>query len=70
MTRSEVGYQLQNAKGRVCVRAELAWPEKKVAAVLPEGDDVREEFERRGWTVFDAADLSRHEAELRGLVEG
>ena len=33
----EVGYELQDGKGRVCAQAELAWPDRKVAAVLPEG---------------------------------
>jgi hypothetical protein len=64
----EVGYELQDARGRVCAQAELAWPERKVTAVLPEGGDHRDEFERRGWTVFDATDLSRQEAPLRSLL--
>jgi hypothetical protein len=66
----EVGYELQDSKGRVCAQAELAWPDRKVAAVLPEGGDSRTPFEGRGWTVFDATDLVAHEAELRTLVEG
>jgi hypothetical protein len=70
LPRPEVGYELQDGNGRVCAQAELAWPERKVAAVLPEGGDDRTPFEQRGWTVFDAVDLSRHEAELRSKVEG
>ena len=54
----EVGYELQDGNGRFCARAELAWPERKVAAVLPEGGDDRTPFEQRGWAVFDAAGLS------------
>jgi hypothetical protein len=65
----EVGHEIQE-KGRVCAQAELAWPEKKVAVVLPEGADARGAFERRGWTVFEAANLGDHEAELRSQVEG
>ncbi len=55
-------------KGRVCAHAELAWPSKKVAAVLPEGGDLRAEFEGRGWTVWDATALVDHETELRSLL--
>jgi len=48
----------------------LAWPDRKVAAVLPEGGYHRTACEELGWTVFDAADLAKHEAELRSMVEG
>jgi len=34
----EVGYELQDDQGRVCAEAELAWPTKKVAILLPEQD--------------------------------
>ena len=64
----EVGFELPDEKGRVCAHAELAWPTRKVAAVLPEGGDQRAEFERRGWTVLDATDLANHETELRSLL--
>ena len=64
----EVGYELQDGKGRVRAQAELAWPGQKVAAVLPEGGDQRAEFEGRGWTALDATELSRHEAQLRSLL--
>jgi hypothetical protein len=66
----EVGYELQDDVGRVCAQAELAWPWKEVAAVLPEGGDARSPFEQRGWTVFDVTELDRHEAQLRSLLEG
>jgi hypothetical protein len=66
----EVGYELRDEEGRACARAELAWPGRKVAAVLPEGGDHRAPFEQRGWRVLDATDLSGHEAELRSLVAG
>jgi hypothetical protein len=64
----EVGYELPDDKGRVCAQAELAWPERKVAAVLPEGSDQRPEFEKRGWTVLDATTLADHETDLRKLL--
>ncbi len=66
----EIGYELQDGKGRVSAQAELAWPDRKVAAVLPEGGDQRTPFERLGWTVFDASVLAKHETELRSMLEG
>ena len=32
----EIGFELQDEQGRVCAEAELAWPDKQVAVVLPE----------------------------------
>lgn len=64
----ELGYELQDDRGRVTAQAELAWPGRKVAAVLPEGGDQRAEFERRGWTVFDATDLLNQEKQLRSAL--
>jgi len=66
----EVGYELQDENGRVCSQAELAWPDRKVAAILPEGGDHRTPFAQRGWTVFDALELARHEAQVKSLLEG
>ena len=64
----EVGYEVLDKKGRVCAQAELAWPDRKVVAVLPEGIDVRGEFEGRRWTVFDAADLAKVEDQLKASL--
>jgi hypothetical protein len=64
----EVGYELQDDQGRIRAQAELAWPERKVAAVLPEGGDGWAEFERRNWTVFDATELSGQEPQLRSSL--
>src|SRR5271157_301239 len=64
----EVGYELLDEKGRVCAQAELAWPNRKVVAVLPEGIDVSEEFEQRGWTVFDATELAKVEGQLKASL--
>ena len=44
----EVGFELQDDKGRVCAQAELAWPDRKVAAVLPEGGDQRRRVREAG----------------------
>ena len=64
----EVGFELLDEKGRVCAQVELAWPNRKVAAVLPEGTDVSEEFRKRGWTVFDATDLAKVEDQLKASL--
>jgi len=64
----EVGFELLGDKGRVCAQAELAWPDRKVVAVLPEGVDVRGEFEGRGWTVFNATDLAKVEDRLKASL--
>jgi hypothetical protein len=47
-----VGYELQDKQGRVCAEAELAWPSKKVAVLLPEQDEAEAEFAAQGWKVF------------------
>jgi hypothetical protein len=62
-----VGFELQD-DGRVCAQAELAWPAKKVAAVLPEGVDARPAFEKQGWTILDATELTGKEPQLRELL--
>ena len=64
----EVGYELLDEKGRVCAQAELAWPDRKVVAVLPEGIDVSEEFKKRGWMVFDATELAKVEGQLKASL--
>ena len=64
----EVGFELADEKGRVCAHAELAWPSLKLAAVLPAGGDQWAEFEKRGWTVWDATALANQETELRSLL--
>jgi hypothetical protein len=48
----EVGYELQDEQGRVCAEAELAWPSKQVALLLPEQDQAEAEFVAQGWKVF------------------
>jgi hypothetical protein len=51
----EVGYELQDATGRVCAEAELAWPGARVAVVLPERAEATPAFQERGWSVFGPA---------------
>lgn len=63
-----VGFELQDQSGRVCADAELAWPKKKVAALLPDGAASKPAFESQGWKVFDATDLSSTESQLRELI--
>ena len=48
----ENGYEIQDDQGRVCAEAELAWPSKKVAVLLPEQSEAEAIFQERGWKVF------------------
>ena len=64
-----VGYEFQDKKGRICAEAELAWPKRKVAAILPEQAESKPGFEAQGWRVFNATDLTSHEGELRELLK-
>ena len=50
------GYELQDEQGRVCAEAELAWPSKKVAMLLPEQAEAETEFAAQGWKVFSTED--------------
>jgi hypothetical protein len=52
----EVGYELQDEQGRVCAEAELAWPSKKLALLLPEQVEAAAEFAAQGWKVFSTED--------------
>ena len=47
-----VGFELIGSAGVVLAEAELAWPEKSVAVLLPEQWDSILEFENAGWHVF------------------
>jgi DEAD/DEAH box helicase domain-containing protein len=49
----KIGFELQDDQERVCAEAELAWPDKRVAVVLPERIAAHEMFRERGWNVFD-----------------
>jgi hypothetical protein len=63
-----VGYELMSDSGGVCVNAELAWPERKIAALLPEGEESRPEFEARGWQTYNALELLKNESQLQALL--
>ena len=54
----DVGYELQDGAGRVCAEAELAWPIRKLAVVLPEKRDAVAEFRRQGWKVVTSSELT------------
>ena len=60
----EVGFELQDEQGRVCAEAELAWPSKKLAVILPERQDAESEFKAQGWKVVSADDLAAHSQHL------
>ena len=56
----EAGYELTGRAGRVIAEAELAWPERQVAVLLPEQREWATAFEAEGWRVihFGSDDLS------------
>jgi hypothetical protein len=63
-----VGFELLDEKGRVCAEAELAWPEKKVAALLSSQVQGAEAFESRNWRIFAADDLISKQMEIQSLI--
>ncbi len=66
----EVGYgELADEKGRVCADAELAWPDRSVAVLLPERTESAAAFEAVGWKVFSVADLADPQPLLGRLTE-
>lgn len=48
-----VGFELTGNNGVVLAEAELAWPERNIAVLLPEQRESRPTFEQAGWQVFD-----------------
>ncbi|MBI2806633.1 MAG: DEAD/DEAH box helicase [Planctomycetes bacterium] len=60
----EVGYELQDDQGRVCAEAELAWPSKKLAVLVPEHSDAAAAFKSQGWKVFSVDDLAAQSQQL------
>ena len=66
----EVGYELQDSQGRVLAQAELAWPDRQVAIVMPEEHANVAAFEQEGWTVLGLQDLAKPHAELSQLPRG
>ena len=47
-----VGFELTRGTGAVLAESELAWPERKVAVLLPEKRKWKAPFERAGWCVI------------------
>ena len=47
-----VGYELTRDTGAVLAESELAWPERKVAVLLPEKREWKSPFESAGWWVI------------------
>ena len=60
----EVGYELQDEQGRVCAEAELAWPSKKLAVLVPERMEASAEFQAQGWKVYSADGLAAQSQQL------
>jgi hypothetical protein len=56
-SRPENGYELLDSAGRVCAEAELAWPQAKIAVVLPERAEAAAVFQDRGWSAFGPANF-------------
>ncbi len=50
----EPGFELADETGQVVAEAELAWPSRRTAVLLPEQDVHKMHFERAGWRVFTA----------------
>jgi len=48
----EPGYELAGEHGQVAGTAELAWPDAKIAVLLPEQENDRHVFGIHGWTVI------------------
>ena len=64
----KVGFELQDAKGRVIAQAELAWSSSKVAVILPEEQENVPTFRDAGWVVFSLADLDKPEDIHRSMT--
>ena len=50
----EPGHELADAAGKVVAHAELAWPGRRVAVLLPNQEHHRMHYERSGWQVLTA----------------
>jgi DEAD/DEAH box helicase domain-containing protein len=48
----EVGLELADEKGRVLADCELAWMAPKLVVLRPDQDDLRDAWQREGWTVL------------------
>jgi hypothetical protein len=61
----EVGFEPTGPDGSIVGIVELAWPQKKIAAVMPEQKDT-EPLAENGWTIVE---LPLDEPSLRRLFE-
>ena len=50
----EPGHELVDKAGKVVAHAELAWPSRRVAVLLPDPEHHRMHYERSGWQVLTA----------------
>lgn len=66
----EVGFELPGDDGRVTAQAELAWPSKQVAVILPDRPADVQAFRGRRWHVLSLDDLADPEGLIKTLVEG
>ena len=64
----EAGFELAGPGGRVIAEAELGWPERKVAVLLPDQQVWATPFEEAGWNVLDGAAENLAEAIAAILV--
>jgi hypothetical protein len=64
-----LGFELADGDGTVAAQAELAWPAKKVAVVLPDQLDDASAFNGQGWTVLAPIDLDDPERVAKLLGE-
>jgi hypothetical protein len=62
----EVGFEPTGPDGSIVGIVELAWPQKKIAAVMPEQMKFTYLLAKNGWTI---AELPLDEAALRRLFE-
>lgn len=54
----EVGFELADERGSVVGDAELAWPETRLAVLLPEQSESADAFRSAGWTVLSLDDVA------------
>lgn len=65
----EDGFALLNDKGRVLAEAELAWPQRKVALLLPDNDEQALIFKQHHWHVCVLSDDFDVEQLIRLMME-
>jgi DEAD/DEAH box helicase domain-containing protein len=66
----EPGFELTSELGEILATAELAWPDLRVAVLLDAEETFRTEFERRGWKVFSAEQVTVDMTILVSALEG